>query len=466
MAELVRRWRGPLTYLAMLVATLAAFVLIAAPAGTNVLAPAPPVPASAAAAFPASTLLHVLLALAAVVVLARILGALFRYVHQPPVIGEVVAGLALGPSLLGALAPDVQAFIFPAAVMPFLSALAQVGVILFMFLVGLELDPAAIRKRFGQTLAIAHASMALPFVLGAALAVPLHRFAPAGVGLPLFAMFIGVAMSVTAFPVLARILTDRNMQATPLGMTALSCAALGDATAWCLLALVVAIARAEPGRGLLTVGLAVLYAGAMIGAVRPLVQGWIRRYDGQGLTRTRMALALIAVLLSALTTEAIGIHAIFGAFFLGALVPHDSRIARELRARVEDFVLILLLPAFFAFTGLRTKIGLLDSAGDWLLCGAIVLVATIGKFGGATLAGRLTGMRWREASTIGALMNTRGLMELIVLNVGLDLGVISPILFAMMVIMAVVTTIATTPVLDWLRSARDDRSAAAPEPRP
>ena len=442
----------------MLAATLAAFVLIAAPAGSDVLAPAPAVPSAAASAFPASTLLHVLLALAAVVVLARILGTLFRYVHQPPVIGEVVAGLALGPSLLGALAPDVQAFIFPSAVMPFLSALAQIGVILFMFLVGLELDPAAIRKRFGQTLAIAHASMALPFVLGAALAVPLHRFAPAGVGLPLFAMFVGVAMSVTAFPVLARILTDRDMQTTPLGVTALSCAALGDATAWCLLAIVVAIARAEPGRGLVTVALTVLYVGVMMGAVRPLVQAWIRRYDGQGLTRTRMALAMIAVLLSALATEAIGIHAIFGAFFLGALVPHDSRIARELRARVEDFVLILLLPAFFAFTGLRTRIGLLGSAEDWLLCGAIVLVATIGKFGGATLAGRATGMRWREASTIGALMNTRGLMELIVLNVGLDLGVLSPILFAMMVIMAVVTTMATTPVLDWLRATGEARS--------
>jgi Kef-type K+ transport system membrane component KefB len=459
MAELVRRWRGPLGYVAMVLATLGAFVLIAAPAGTDVLAPAPP----AASAFPANTLLHVLLALAAVIVLARLLGALFRHLRQPPVIGEVVAGLALGPSLLGAVAPQVQAFIFPAAVMPFLSALAQVGVIMFMFLVGLELDPAAIRKRFGQTLAIAHASMALPFVLGVALALPLYRFAPAGVGLPLFAMFIGVALAVTAFPVLARILTDRNLQATPLGVTALACAALGDATAWCLLAIVVAIARAEPGRGLLTVGLAVLYAGVMMGTVRPLVQAWIRRHDGQGLTRTRMAQAMIAVLLSALTTEAIGIHAIFGAFFLGALVPHDSRIARELRARVEDFVLILLLPAFFAFTGLRTKIGLLGSAEDWLLCGAIVAVATIGKFGGATLAGRLTGMRWREAATIGALMNTRGLMELIVLNVGLDLGVVSPTLFAMMVIMAVVTTIATVPILDWLRAAPQERSSGVPE---
>jgi Kef-type K+ transport system membrane component KefB len=397
-------------------------------------------------------MVHVLIALAAVIATGQILARLFRWIGQPPVIGEVVAGILLGPSLLGWIAPAAAQFVLPAEVAPYLGVIAQLGVILYMFLVGLELNPAMLRGRAATAAFIAHSSMVMPFLLGTGLAIFLYpRLSSADVRFSSFALFLGVALSITAFPVLARILTDRRMHTTPLGVMALGCAALGDVTAWCLLAFVVGIARAEVGGAFAVLGFAALFGGLMLLVVRPLLARWLPRDDGTPLAPGIAAAVFVGLLLAALTAEAIGIHALFGAFLLGAVIPHDSAVARSFGRTLEEVVTILLLPAFFAFTGMRTQIGLVSGAENWLLCGLILLVAVIGKFGGTFTAARLTGLPTREAAGLGALMNTRGLVELIVLNVGLDMGVISPTLFAMMVVMALVTTLTTGPMLSLLR---------------
>ena len=415
-------------------------------------------------------LLHLLAALAAVVLLGRVLGALFRGIGQPPVIGEVVAGIVLGPSLLGHFWPDAYTFILPPSVAPSLGLLSQLGVVLYMFLVGVELDTDVFRGRLRATATIALTSIAVPFALGLWLATHLYaRYAPEGVTAMHFALFVGVAMSITAFPVLARILTDRGLSKTPIGRLALTCAAIDDVTAWCLLAFVVGIVQSAEGQAWLPTVLTVVFIGFMFAVVRPAVLGLLERWrDRQG-DQTVIAITLVAVLLSALATEAIGVHAIFGAFLLGAIVPHSSRLAQVLQERIESPVTILLLPAFFAFAGMRTQIGLLSDVNAWLTCVVIVLVATGGKFGGALLAARLVGYGWRSATGLGILINTRGLMELIVLNVGLDLGIISPPLFTMMVIMALVTTMAAGPLFAAVQGSEvsvhvsgSGRSAALP----
>jgi Kef-type K+ transport system membrane component KefB len=399
-------------------------------------------------------LTHVLVALTAVLITGRLLGLLFRYVGQPPVIGEVVGGIFLGPSLLGQVWPQGAAFILPPSVAPYLGVIAQLGVILYMFLVGLELNPGALRDRAHTLVVISHASIVVPFLLGAALAVFLYpRLSSDDVPFTSFALFLGVAMSITAFPVLARILTDRRMQKTPLGILALGCAAAGDVTAWCLLAFVVGVAQAKVGGAFLVLGLTAIFVGFMFLVARPIVARVLIRFDEVRLTPGVVATVFAALLLSALTTELIGIHAIFGAFLLGAIIPHDSAIARAFTRKLEDLVTVLLLPAFFAFTGMRTEIGLVTGVEQWLLCGLIILVATAGKFGGTFVSARLTGLGWRESAGLGVLMNTRGLMELIVLNIGLDLRIISPALFAMLVLMALATTLATTPILQLLTPA-------------
>jgi Kef-type K+ transport system membrane component KefB len=416
----------------------------------------PPSPAPGQAVFGPSggaahidALAHVLLALVVVIVVARGVGSLFAYFAQPPVVGEILAGILLGPSVLGRFAPEVQAYLLPKEVAPFLGVLSQVGVILYMFLVGVELDPTLLRKRGHATLAISHASIVTPFLLGALLALYVYpTLATRDVPFTVFSLFMGVSMSVTAFPVLARILTDRKMHKSRMGVIALTCAAIDDVTAWCLLAFVVSVAQARTAGAAITFVSAVGYIALMVLVARPGMVRLSRLYGLKGrLTQGVMALVFVALLLSALATDFIGIHAVFGAFALGAVIPHDSGLARELTDRLEDLVVVLLLPAFFAFTGLRTQIGLVTTGDQWLLCGLIILVASIGKFGGSFVAARLTGLGWRDSSALGVLMNTRGLMELIVLNIGLELRVLSPTLFAMLVLMALVTTFMTTPVL-------------------
>lgn len=393
--------------------------------------------------------LRVLVALTAIVVVGQVLARLFAFLSQPPVIGEVAGGILLGPSLLG---PEVSAFILPPSVAPYLGVIAQLGVVLYMFLVGLELNPALLKQRSHAMVATSHASIVFPFVLGAGLALFLYpRLSTSEVSFTSFALFMGVAMSITAFPVLARILTDYRMTRTPLGVMALSCAAVDDVTAWCLLAFVVGVAKARVGEGLLVVAGALAFVAFMFLFGRPLLAWMTRHWGAEKHSHTLVTLIFVALLLAALTAEAIGIHAIFGAFLLGAMIPHDSAAAQALSRQLERVVTILLLPAFFAFTGMRTRIDLLSEPSHWLICGLIILVATVGKFGGTLAAARLTGLGWRPAAMLGTLMNTRGLMELIVLNVGLDLKVISPTVFSMMVLMALATTALTSPVLRLLK---------------
>jgi Kef-type K+ transport system membrane component KefB len=364
-------------------------------------------------------LLHVLVALAVIIATTRIVGHLFRRIAQPAVMGELVGGILLGPSFFGWIAPDAYAELLRPVVLSFLRVYAQVGVILFMFLIGLDLDVRAILRSGRATIAISHASIVLPFALGYALAHPLYpRLSPPSVPFMPFALFLGVAMSVTAFPVLARILRERGITRTRIGAVALACAAVDDATAWCLLALVVSIAE---------------------------VGDW-----GSALAQ-----------MPAVVAGQLGHYAIFAAFLCGAMVPSGWRIVPALDRRLEKVVSALLLPVFFAFSGVRTEIGLLASAADWALCAAIIAVACLGKFGGAVLAARIFGFGWRDSTALGVLMNTRGLVELIVLNIGLDLGILSPTLFTMLVIMALVTTFMTSPLLGLLfRSGGGEPQAA------
>jgi Kef-type K+ transport system membrane component KefB len=394
-------------------------------------------------------LVKVLLALTVIIITARLMGALFKKLDQPPVIGEVLGGIMLGPSLFGRFFPETAAFVIPADSAPYLGIISQLGVILFMFLVGLELDLGVVRTKARTTIAISNAGIIVPFALGFALAWGIYdSYAPAGVAFTSFALFIGVSMSITAFPVLARILNDRNLQRTPLGMMALTCAAIDDATAWCLLAFVVGVTQSTASGAIVTLVLTAIYVALMLTVGRSIMKRAVPRLDASiTVGEQSLTIVLVAVLLSALATEFIGVHAIFGAFLLGAIIPHGSAIARHVRERIEDVVRVMLLPAFFAFTGLRTQIGLLQSMEDWLMCGVIIAVATTGKFGGATLAARFSGLDWRTSSALGVLMNTRGLVELIVLNIGLDLGVLTPRLFTMLVVMAVVTTMMTSPIL-------------------
>jgi Kef-type K+ transport system membrane component KefB len=443
-------WPAIAAYAAMLAAAVAIFFLIVR-AGATLSAPPPQPPqvVTGVEAGPTSNiLLHVLLALAAVIVIGRVLGVMLARLRQPPVIGEVLAGIMLGPSLLGRIAPEVGAYILPLAIIPSLSLVAQIGVVLYMFLVGLELNLERVGSRAHSTVAISHASIVAPFVLGSCLALFLFpRLSTSDVPFVSFALFLGVAMSITAFPVLARILADRGMTHSDLGVIALSCAAVDDVTAWCLLAGVVGVAQARPEGAVLVVLLTIAFIAFMLVVVKPLA----RRLVGASDTRLGWPAALLTlagVAVSAFVTEQIGVHAIFGAFLFGAIVPHDSRLAQTWTAHLTGPVTTSLLPAFFAFAGMRTRIDLVSGLEAWLICGLIIVVATAGKFGGTFAAARLTGIDVRQAAGLGILMNTRGLMELIVLNIGLDLGVLTPALFTMMVLMALATTIATSPIVD------------------
>jgi Kef-type K+ transport system membrane component KefB len=405
---------------------------------------------------------HVLVALLLIIALARLMGWLFRRIHQPAVIGEVVAGIALGPSLLGRVWPEAASVLLPAEISPLLSVLAQIGIILFMFLVGLELNTELLRQGGQNSIAISHASILAPFLLGSIAALWMYTsYSGPGVSFTVFSLFVGISISVTAFPVLARILTDSRMQRSKIGVLALTCAAVDDVTAWCLLALLSSVAQAELERAVLPFVLTILFVAAVV-ILRPLLLRLVRFQDSRGtLTQGGVAIVFIALLACALVTEWIGIHALFGAFLLGAVIPHDSLVATEVRGKLEDTVVILLLPVYFAFTGLRTQIGLLQGFEHWMFCGLIIVLASLGKFGGSYVAARLTGLDANIAASIGVLMNTRGLMELIVLNLGLDLGILSPTLFAMCVIMALVTTVATAPILHYLRHHNESQLMAS-----
>jgi len=435
--------RLTLFYGAVLVVAIGLFFLIRAYGET--LAPGAPAVAPVTGTGHAGDLLpHILLALGAVLLLGRMLSWLLRPLHQPPVIGEVLAGILLGPSLLG---PELSARILPPEAAPALGVVAQLGVVLFMFMVGLELDGGLLRRRAHAAVAISHAGIVVPFLLGAALALGLYpRLGTEGVSFTLFALFLGVAMAITAFPILARILTDYDLERTPLGILALGVAAVDDVTAWCLLALVVGLASAGVGSGLLVAAGALAFVALMFLVARPFLARVSRQWTGRP-PESVIAGVFIALFASALVADQIGIHAIFGAFLLGAITPHDGAIARFFERQLRQTVTVFLLPAFFAFTGMRTRIDLLSSVDAWVICGLVVVVATLGKLGGVYAAARVSGVGRRPAAALGALMNARGLMQLIALNIGLELGVISPTLFAMMVLMAIVTTMSAAPLL-------------------
>lgn len=390
---------------------------------------------------------------------ALLCGRLARALGQPAVIGEMAAGILLGPSVLGWAWPRASALLFPPGSLSGLTLLSQVGILIFLFGVGLDLDFAALRKKARTAILVSQAGIILPFALGAAVSPFLFAtYGTEGVDLIPFALFMGVAMSITAFPVLARILEDRGLLGTPLGTTAMASAAVDDVSAWTLLALVIAVAgHQSPLAALGVASMAAAYGLVMILVVRPFLARRWPAGDDMGLPgKTLAGLILIGVFASALITEAIGIHALFGAFLAGAILPSRPGLKAFLKERLEYSASLYLLPVFFAATGLRTSLGLLNRPEDWLVFLLLLLIAIAGKFGGAALAARFTGASWRDSLSLGALMNTRGLMELIVLNLGLDLGILSPRIFTMMVLMALVTTAMTGPLLTWFRD--DGRS--------
>jgi Kef-type K+ transport system membrane component KefB len=416
----------------------------AAPAAGAGAAPAPRPLRELVAAF--------LLALVVAMLAARWAGTLLTRLGQPRVIGEILAGIVLGPTVLGALAPDLQAEIFPADILPALGIVANLGLIFFMFLVGLEVNVAGMRRTFGRAAAISNVSVVLPLLLGVLVALPLYPALAPDKPFLAFALFMGVAMSITAFPVLARILEERGMLDRPLGALVMACAAFDDVTAWCLIAL--ATAAATAGSATEAIRIAAL-AGACCVAlalvVRPVLARACDAYERDGKLPDAWLVAIFAGLLTtAYATEEIGIAVIFGAFAFGLAMPRHPALRASLSHRLGPFTELLLLPLFFAYTGLRTNVGLLDRPVLWWITGLLIAVAVVGKLAGATFAARAVGYDWRASAVIGTLMNTRGMTELIVLNLALDAGVLSDALFAALVLMALVTTAMSGPLLRLL----------------
>lgn len=401
-----------------------------------------------------------------IILVARFFGWVFRKIGQPSVIGEMVAGIVLGPSLIGMYFPEFSATLFPQESLGNLQFLSQIGLILFMFVIGMELDLKVLKNKAHESVVISHASIVIPFALGLTLAYFIyHTFAPIGVEFASFGLFMGIAMSITAFPVLARIVQERGLQKTKLGTIAITCAAADDITAWCILAVVIAIVKAGSfTSSLYVIGLAIIYVIVMLKIVRP----FLKRVGDLNSTRESLnkpvvAIFFLTLLFSAYASELIGIHALFGAFLAGAIMPENHKFRNIFIEKVEDVSVILLLPLFFVFTGLRTQIGLLNDPYLWKVTGVIIAVAVIGKFFGSALAAKFVGQNWKDSLAIGALMNTRGLMELVVLNIGYDLGVLSTEIFTMMVIMALVTTFMTGPALDFINFIFKDKKTVIPE---
>ncbi len=388
-----------------------------------------------------------------IVLVARVFGWICKKIGQPAVIGEIIAGIALGPSFVGAYFPEFSEALFPEYSLGNLSFLSQIGLILFMFVIGMELDLKVLKNKAHDAVLISHASIIIPFALGMTLAYYIFTsFAPSGVEFLSFGLFLGISMSITAFPVLARIVQERGLQKTRLGTIVITCAAADDITAWCLLAAVIAIVQAGSFvSSLYIIALAIIYVIVMLTMVRPFLSR-IAKYQNTNklFSKGTVAIFLLTLIISSYCTEVIGIHALFGAFMTGAVMPDNMKIRDIFIEKVEDIAVILFLPLFFVYTGLRTEIGLLNEPYLWKVTGVIILVATVGKFVGSAVTAKFVGISWKDSLTIGALMNTRGLMELIVLNIGFDLGVLTGEVFAMMVIMALATTFMTGPLLDLI----------------
>src|SRR5579864_7893042 len=380
------------------------------------------------------------------------MGALFRRFGQPRVVGEMVAGILLGPSLLGHLSPRFSGFLFPASSLTYLNALSQIGLIIFMFFVGLTIDLKELKRHGHAAVLTSHISITVPFVLGSLLSLYIYpKLSDQSVSFTSFSLFLGAAMATTAFPVLARILTERNMLKSRLGTIAVACAAVDDVTGWCVLAYIVVLARAAPSSSSLVPRVAglIVFVMVILFVVRPLLQRFETLYRERGrLSEMHLTFMLVLALSAALCTEYLGVHPLFGAFLFGGAMPKEQNFVRHIRDRLETLAAIVLLPLFFAFTGLRTSMGLVSGRQMWTYCALIIAVAALSKLGGSAIGAWLMGMAPAEAIQLGALMNTRGLMGLVVLNIGLDARIISPALFSMMVLMALITTLMTTPLLD------------------
>jgi Kef-type K+ transport system membrane component KefB len=394
-----------------------------------------------------------LLQMTTVLLTALLFGWIARKFGQARVIGEIIGGIFLGPSVFGRIAPHASARLFPQSSLGPFDVLSTVGLILFLFLIGTQLEYEHLRRHRTTATLTSGMSILLPFLIAVVVAPSLRiRFAPSGVGSLPFALFLGVSMSITAFPVLARILEERQMQSTPLGTTALMCAAVDDVSAWTLLAIALTLiphsgqSMSLPYR-LLWLG---IYLTVMVGVVRPLGKWLVRRQNTTTLPYEVMGIILAVVLGSAAATEAIGVHPLFGAFLAGVCFPRIQHWQSALRTRLDMVVSVLLLPFFFALTGMRTRLDLLHGANMWFWTAVVLLAAIAGKMGGAVLAARWTGQTWKDACALGALLNTRGLVELIVLNIAYNAHVFSPALFTMLVVMALITTMMTTPILDLL----------------
>jgi len=388
-----------------------------------------------------------------IIIFSRALAWLMSHIGQPTVIGEIIAGIMLGPSLLGLFLPGTFAFLFPSDSLPKLEFLSQIGLILFMFIIGMELELTVLRKRAKEALFISNAGIVIPYIIGVTLAYFLYeRFAPDGVGFISFSLFIGIALSITAFPVLARIVQERGMSKSPLGTIVITSAAIDDISAWGILAIVVAIANANAITGaIITIALSLIYIAIMIFLIKPFLDKISLRYTvHETISKTVVAVVFCMVLLSAFTTEAIGIHALFGAFMAGVIMPENIKFKRIMSEKIEDVSLVLLLPLFFVFTGLRTEIGLLNSGSLWGYAFLVFVVAITGKFAGTAIASRFVGLPWKDSLIVGALMNTRGLIELVALNIGYDIGVLSPEIFTILVLMALVTTFMTGPAMTFI----------------
>ncbi|MBB6146045.1 Kef-type K+ transport system membrane component KefB [Silvibacterium bohemicum] len=400
-----------------------------------------------------------LIQMTAVLLTALFCGWLARKLGQSRVIGEIIGGIFLGPSVFGRLAPHASSVLFPPSSLGSFEVLSTIGLILFLFLIGSELDYDHLRKQKATATLASGMSILFPFIMAAVVAHSLRiRFAPHGIGSLPFVLFLGISMSITAFPVLARILEERKMQSTPLGATALMCAAVDDVCAWSLLAIALTLlpnAGSSTPLGWRLVWLAG-YLAVMLGVVRPLGAWLVKRQDSVALSYELFGLVIAVVLASAAMTEAIGVHPLFGAFLAGVCFPRIPDWQAAVRTRLDTIVSVLLLPLFFALTGMRTRLDLLSGGRIWLWTGIVFLVAVAGKMGGAVLAARWTGQSWRNAAALGALLNTRGLVELVVLNIAYNAHVFSPTLFTMLVVMALVTTMITTPILNLL--GIEDRS--------
>ena len=394
-----------------------------------------------------------LLQIIVIVGLSRVFGYFFRLAGQPSVVGEIISGIALGPSLMGAFLPGLSRFVFPPESLQNLQFLSQIGLALFMFIVGMELDLAKLKMRARDALVISHTTIAVNFFLGVMLAYLLYEsFAPAEIPFLSFSLFMGIAMSITAFPVLARIIQERKLTKTNLGILAITTAAIDDITAWCLLAVIIGLVKAQdPAGAMFTMAMSVLFVLMMMKVIAPLLERLHKKNLDGKYSRTVIILALVVLFASAYCTQLIGIHALFGAFLAGTIMPANLRFREILTDKIEDVSVVLLLPIFFAITGLRTEIGLLTQGSQWLTCFLVIVVAVFGKFGGAALSSRMMGFGWKDSLSLGALMNTRGLMELVVLNIGYDMSILSPRIFVIMVLMALSTTFMTGPLLSLIQ---------------